>query len=200
MKTFIHFLLMPILIISVAGCVTKVERVEVDQKIDLSGKWNDYDAKLVSEEMVEDVLKKPWRGRFIDNQGRIPVVIVGYIDNNTAEHINTGVFTKFLERELLNSGDVTFVASPVERNQMRAEREDQQQGHTDPATMAAIGRERGADFILIGSIDSADDVLKNKEVKFYQVNLELISLQTNEKVWIGQKQIKKSVTKPRISL
>lgn len=188
-----------LVLLMVSGCATKVERVEVDKKIDLSGFWNDYDAQLVAEEMMSDALGKVWRGHFIDNHGRLPVVIVGSIANQTSEHINTDVFVKFVERELLNSGEVVFVASPTERTQLRDERDDQQQGYTDPATIAAIGRERGADFMMIGSINSTDDVLKNKEVRFYQVNMELVNLTTNEKVWIGQKNIKKSVTKPRVS-
>lgn len=192
--------LMMICVMIFSGCVTKVERVEVDRPIDLSGGWNDYDAQLVAEAMIDDALGKIWRGRFLDNAGRLPVVIVGGVENNTAEHINTNVFVKFIEKELLNSGEVVFVASPIERGQLRDERADQQKGFTDPATMAAIGKERGADFMMMGSINATHDVRKNKEVKFYQVNLEMINLSTNEKVWIGQKSLKKSVTKPRVSL
>ncbi|MFT5388036.1 MAG: hypothetical protein ACI9F2_000935 [Lysobacterales bacterium] len=194
-----NILLIMCCIFAVSGCTTTVKRVEVGERIDLSGRWNDYDAQLVAEEMVFDALDKPWRGKFIDDEGRTPVVIVGSIDNNTSEHINTNVFTISLERELLNSGDITFVASLVERDQIRVERDDQQQGNTDPATIAAIGREHGADFMLIGSVDSVQDVLKNKEVVLYQVSLELIHLTTNKKVWIGQKQIKKSIKNPRVT-
>ncbi len=184
-----------------SGCTsTKVTRVEVDEKIDLSGKWNDYDAMLVSEEMVSDCLNKPWVGRFADNQGKSPVVIVGHIVNRSAEHINAQVFVKYLEKELLNSGKVTFVASPVEREGVRAEREDMQKGNTSPETIKAIGKERGADFMLIGSINSVEDAVKGKSAVLYQVNLELINLTTNEKVWIGQKHIKKMVKRPRFSL
>jgi PBP1b-binding outer membrane lipoprotein LpoB len=77
--------------------------------------------------------------------GREPVVIVGNILNRTSEHINTEVISKSLEYELLNSGKVKFVASPEEREQMRAERADQQKGFTSPETMARLGREHGAD-------------------------------------------------------
>ena len=183
-----------------SGCATKVERVDRGEKIDLSGRWNDYDAKLVSEEIIADVLDKSWRNRFIDENGRLPVVIVGSVDNRTSEHINTQVITKFMESELLDSGDVVFVASSTERTQIRTERDDQQQGHTDPSTMATLGKERGADFMLIGSINSVEDVVRRKEVIFYQVSLELINLSTNQKIWIGQKEIKKKIKNPRVSL
>ncbi len=96
---------------------------------------------------------------------------------------------------MLNSGKVVFVASPEERESIREERDDMQQGYTDPDSMIAIGKERGADLMLLGSLNSVKDEVRNKFVMFYQVNLELIDLTTNEKVWIGQKEIKKSVKK-----
>ena len=111
------------------------------------------------------------------------------------------VFIKQLEKELLNSGKVVFVASPdEERDQIRDERQDQQQGNTLPETIKKIGRERGADVMLIGSVNSVSDEVKGKSVLFYQANLELINLESNEKVWIGQKEIKKYVTRSHFSL
>ena len=42
------------------GCATSVERVDTDKVIDLSGRWNDTDSRLVSEEMIKDALSRPW--------------------------------------------------------------------------------------------------------------------------------------------
>jgi hypothetical protein len=39
-----------------AGCGTQVERVDVKEVHDLSGAWNDTDSRLVSEEMIEDMV------------------------------------------------------------------------------------------------------------------------------------------------
>ncbi|MCA9408535.1 MAG: penicillin-binding protein activator LpoB [Candidatus Omnitrophica bacterium] len=186
---------------SMSGCAsTKVERVDVDEQIDLSGDWNDYDAMLVSQEMIKDCLSRPWIHDFVKKEGSDPVVIVGNIRNRTNEHINSQVFVKYLERELLNSGKVTFVASAIERGGIRDEREDQAKGFTDPDTMAEIGKEHGADYMLIGTVNSVIDQVKRKSVNYYQVNLELVDMSTNKKVWIGQKEIKKYVQKPRMSL
>ena len=46
----------------IAGCASTptVERKEVDTTIDLSGRWNDTDSRLVSEEMIQDCLNRPW--------------------------------------------------------------------------------------------------------------------------------------------
>ena len=63
--------------------------------------------------------------------------------------------------------------------------------------MKEMGRELGADFMLFGSINSIIDQVEGKQAKFYQVDLELINIETNEKVWIGQKKIKKLVERDR---
>lgn len=190
-----------IIVLSIWGCAsTKVERVAVDGPIDLSGDWNDVDAKLVFDEMLKDCLARPWLPTFVGAKSRNPVVIVGHISNRTDEHINSQVFVKSLERELLNSGKVAFVADTNDREDLRSEREDQKQGFTDPASMAALGKELGADYMLMGSINTIKDELKNKAVNYYQANLELIDVSTNVKVWIGQKEIKKFIKKSKYSL
>ncbi len=47
--------------------------------------------------------------------------------------------------------------------------------------------------MLIGVINSVFDTYEGKRAKFYQVNLEMIELESNTKVWIGDNQIKKLV-------
>jgi PBP1b-binding outer membrane lipoprotein LpoB len=44
-----------------------------------------------------------------------------------------------------------------------------------------------------GSINSIVDALDRKKVVYYQIDLELTHMQTNEIVWIGDKKIKKMV-------
>jgi hypothetical protein len=51
--------------------------------------------------------------------------------------------------------------------------------------------------MLIGGINSIVDAAGGKQVRFYQVELEMINLESNEKVWIGQKKIKKIVEQSR---
>jgi uncharacterized protein (TIGR02722 family) len=152
---------------------------------------------LVAEEMIADCLGRPWLEVYMArNDRKMPAVIVGAVKNRTDEHINVQTFVKNLERALINSGRVQFVASRDERGQIRDERVDQAEHATDD-TMKGPGKEHGADFMLIGSINSINDEIKGKRVIYYQTNLELISLENNVKAWIGEKQIKKMVKKPK---
>jgi hypothetical protein len=172
----------------------------VEETIDLSGRWNDSDSRMVADEMIKDCLNRPWLPEFQSHKGKKPVVIVGTVLNRSDEHINTQIFVKDLERALINSGLVGFVASRDERRELRKERADMQLGFTSAETEKAMGQEVGADFMLKGTLNSVRDQIRGQYVILYQVNLEIHNLETNRKVWIGQKKLKKVVSRSRWKL
>jgi hypothetical protein len=164
---------------------------------DLSGAWNDTDSRMVSEEMINDVLSRAWLQEYTRSKRKQPTVIVGEIRNLSHEHINVNTFVSDMERALINSGKVEFVASRTERREIREERKDQD-FHASEATRKPMGQELGADFMLKGTINAIIDPAKNKQLRYYQVNLTLISLVNNRKVWVGQKEIKKLVKRGKL--
>ena len=186
-----------ITIFMLASCSSqkKVQRTSPDTSIDLSGRWNDVDSRQVAEEMVKDVTQRSWLMDFVQKEGRKPVVIVGTIRNLSTEHIEIGTFESDIERELINGGNVKFVASKAERSEVRSEKEDQQTNASEE-TMKKMAQEVGADFMMQGSIKTIFDSIEGKQVKFYQVDMQLVNVQSNEKVWIGTKKIKKLISKP----
>jgi penicillin-binding protein activator len=193
MKLLIASLLLATAI--VAGCSSgkQVTRLDPGTTTDLSGGWNDTDARLVAEEMIKDCMDKSWSSDFVQASSKKPVVTVGRIRNNTAEHIDTETFTKDFERELINSGKVQFVASPDQRGDVRSERQDQIDW-ASAETRKRLREEIGADFILLGSVKSITDQEGGKSTIFYQTDLELINVESNLKVWIGTKKIKKGIS------
>ncbi|MFV2004032.1 MAG: penicillin-binding protein activator LpoB [Gammaproteobacteria bacterium] len=182
------------LLFLLAGCGQTVTRVESDSVTDLSGNWNDTDSRLVAEEMIQDVLSRGWLAKFNRDKGKSPTVIVGTVRNLSHEHINTRTFVADMERELINSGAVEFVASASERDEVRGEVKDQDLNASE-ATRKALGQEVGADFMLQGSINTIVDAISGEQARFYQIDLTLIELGTNRKVWVGQKKIKKTIEK-----
>lgn len=178
------------------GCSShrKVARIDAASTTDLSGQWNDTDSRLVAQEMVTDCLTRPWIDEFLTKAAAKPVVTVGAIRNMSDEHINTEIFTSDIERELINSGRVKFVASKPERGEIRDERQDQQD-YASPETIKRMREETGADFLLTGAVKTIVDQLEGTRVVFYQTDLQLINIETNEKAWIGTKKIKKEITK-----
>ncbi|HEY0665847.1 MAG TPA: penicillin-binding protein activator LpoB [Gallionella sp.] len=185
------------MLLATVGCSTKVTRMDAGEVQDLSGAWNDTDSQQVSEEMVRDVLERPWFNDFTRAQNRQPAVIVGEVVNLSHEHINVNTFVADVERALINSGKVQFVASSTERREIREERKDQDL-HASEDTRKPMGQEKGADFMLKGSINTIIDASGKTQLRFYQVDLTLISLADNRKVWLGQKKIKKLVERSNL--
>jgi uncharacterized protein (TIGR02722 family) len=181
-----------------AACAqeTKITRVDSEVVTDLSGRWNDTDSRMVAETMVKEALEYPWLGNFSSSNHRQPVVVVGTILNSSHEHINVNTFVADLERELTNSQKVTFVAGKGDRDELRTERKEQAM-YAREDTQKSPGKEIGADYMMKGTIATILDEADGTKAVFYQVDLQMVDLESNAKVWYGQKKIKKVVEKKR---
>jgi penicillin-binding protein activator len=187
-----------LVLIGFSGCggETRVTRVDAGVVTDLSGRWNDTDSRMVAETMVKEALDYPWLNNFSQSKRRQPVVVVGTVLNNSHEHINVQTFVTDLERELTNSQKVTFVAAKSEREEVRTERKEQAM-YSREDTQKAPGKEIGADYMMKGTIATILDEADGTKAMFYQVDLQMVDLESNAKVWYGQKKIKKVIEKKR---
>jgi len=189
----VYIAVMALAVITLGACSHKVTRIDPAEQVDLSGRWNNTDSRLVAEEMIQTILREKWVG---DHQeahgGQKPVVIVGFVTNKSHEHIEAETFVKDVESSFIKSGRVRLVQGGKKRDELRAEKADQQT-NASVSSMKKFGLEQGADYILQGSINSIVDSQKRKKVVYYQVDLELTNIQSNEVVWIGDKKIAKFV-------
>lgn len=192
-------LLLIVIVSLFPGCGKRVRRIDPGTTTDLSGYWNDTDSRLVSEGMISDCLSHPWIQRHVMESEARPVVIIGTVRNWSMEHIATGTFIRDLERAFVNSGQVRVVANPLEREELRGERIDQQEWASEE-TRRRLREETGADYMLNGAIDVIIDREDGREVKFYQVDLFLTDIETNERIWIGQTKIKKEISRSGLRL
>lgn len=190
------------LVYTVFACgpsMPEVKRIDPNTQTDISGRWNDTDSRLVAEEMISDLTKGAWLSDFYAKHGgKKPRLVVGTVRNRTMEHINVGTFVQDLERSITNSGKAVFVASPEERQEVRQERREQAEFASEE-TRKEMGKEYGADYMLKGEINSTVDSAGGIAAVYYQVNMTLIDLETNEKVWIGEKKIKKIIERASYS-
>ncbi len=185
-------------VVFAAGCssMPKVDRVSADTQTDLSGYWNDTDLRIVCESLINDCLDSARVAQFERTKGRLPVIIVGAFRNSSDEHIDTSIITKKMETVLINSGRADFVASSSERGELRDER-TQQQSWSSEETAKALANETGADFMLIGSVKTIVDRAGNMSTRTYFVYGELIEIESNRKVWLGENsEIKKVIKTP----
>jgi hypothetical protein len=201
--------LFTVFVATIPGCSTKhVTRIEPETVTDLSGRWNDTDSRLVANALIAQSLSGEWIDRYSGTQGGdSPTLIVGTFHNRTSEHIAVNTFVRELELAYVNSGAVGVVASPAEREEIRSEREDQQE-FARADSRARLGQELGANFILQGELQSIEDEetttrfgLRRKEkVVFYQIDARIIDLETNLVVWAGQHEIKKYIERKPLGL
>jgi uncharacterized protein (TIGR02722 family) len=175
-----------------AGCARQVSRIDPAEQVDISGRWNNTDSRLVASEMISNILSSGWISKHNGMKGQKPVVIVGLFTNKSHEHIDAETFVNDVERSFIQTEKVRLVQAGKKREELRAEKADQQTNSTI-STMKKFGLENGADYILQGSINSIVDAHKRQKVVYYQVDLELTDIETNEVVWLGDKKIAKYV-------
>lgn len=200
-KYFFTGIILVLFLVVLVGCrSTKVERVSPDTVTDLSGYWNDTDVRIVAESLIADCVNAPAITNYIRNNNALPVVIVGNFRNDSDEHIDTSILSKKFEVALINSGKVDFVASSSERGEIRQEREEQQAWASEE-TAKRLANETGADFMLIGSVKTMVDQMDKTTTRTYWVYAELIDIESNRKLWLGENsEIKKVITKSKTRL
>ena len=185
MKKFFIYSSLAIFLFSVASCLKQVTRVSPDKTIDITGKWNDTDSRLVADTMINQLLLDKWVSNYMQlHTGKRPVIIVGLVKNKSYEHIDAETFIGDIEKAIVKNGSVRLVQAGDNRNELRTERADQQD-FASPETTKKWGKELGADFIMQGTINSIVDANSMEKVIFYQVGLKLTDLETNEVVFVS---------------
>ncbi len=175
-----------------ASCARSVSRVNPDQQIDLSGRWNDSDSRMVAQKMVSDLSGSDKFKDYSKSLNKKPAIIVGLIKNKTSEHIDADNYIKKIELAIYNSGIADLVESDSFRDKLRQERADQQD-FASSNTASKWGKEEGANLMLFGEMTSETDVYNKKRVVNYVTTLFLTDLETNKRVWYGQEEIKKFI-------
>jgi uncharacterized protein (TIGR02722 family) len=175
-----------------------VTRVDAGTTTDLSGYWNDTDVRIVCQALINDCLTSPRVSQAIAAMGgKTPVVLVGSFKNESMEHIDTSIISSVMEATIFNSGKMDFVAGGNTREELRAERQDQQSNASE-ATASSLANETGADFLLTGTVRAIVDRAGNQTTRTYFVSAEMSSIETNTRMWMGQNsEIKKIVVQAR---
>lgn len=195
----IKFSTLVVIGIAITGCATgtHVQRTSAETTIDLSGKWNDADSRMVSQEMIQDMVNQPWYSRYVQKKrGQVPIVRLGEVDNRSSEHIETQTFIGDIQRAMINSGKLRFMSNQSQTLEVRNERASQELNARE-TQLKMNGNELGSDLMLQGTIVSQNDYDGRQSIRFYQVDLQLTDVESGEAIWTGQKKIKKEISKPR---
>jgi hypothetical protein len=176
----------------------RVQRLSASSETDLSGRWNDTDARMTSEALIRDLLAGNWLSRFRAAAGRSPNLRIRSIVNKTDEHIDAQVFVKNIEKVLIDGGLVQVLAEGgAELGAVAAEQQYGVSGAVSDENAPSIGNEIGADFVVAVRMTSVLDQIAGERTKLYKINLSLIGAESGEKVWLGDHEIKKHISQAR---
>ena len=194
-----------LLVLVLPGCGSRAAVIDPQSDLHLSGNWNDADARVVAEAVAHQMMEGAWVGRYTEDKGRLPVVRFGHVRVRTRtidDEVEPQIILDDLAKVLIASSRVRVAANRREAGVTRSER-------TDVAANAVqapvAGHELAADLILSGSIITQDDSVVDpgltgsyKAVKFYQADFQLVDLTTNEVVWRGSAERKKTITQSTV--
>lgn len=186
------YLFLLLLTLSDACNQRTVARVDPQTQVDLSGRWNDSDSRMVADRLITDLLGSERFKEYATSKGRKPAIIVGQVRNRTSEHIDANAYIKKFELAIFNSGIAELIESGDFRDKLRVERANQQD-FASPETIKRWGEETGADLMLFGEMTSETDVYQKDRVVNYVTTLFLTDMETNKRVWYGQHEIKKKI-------
>ena len=197
-KSLLKSVLIASALLMVSCASTTVKRYSADERVqDLSGYWNDNDVNQVCTTLIDSCIKSKRVSEFEKKNGRAPVVIIGTIKNKSIERIDTSILSKRFQNAIINDGTLEFVADANQREELRAEKYDQAENAYE--TAKSIGNELAADFMLQGSVTTIVDTVDREQVRTYQVDMQLIDLETNKIIWSDQNNdIKKYIKRAAV--
>jgi len=150
--------------------------------------WTESDYQLVSDSLANFVLNSNLISKF--KMDRKPKIVVGTFIDNSHEKLKVDLVIKNFERNLLNSGLVTFISSKSKREEARNDRKNRNDFANQIEFEKYLSKIK-ADFFIDGQIDLQIDSLKNSLLKNYDVTLDVVAVKNAKSVLSKTLQIKK---------
>jgi len=179
---FIIIIIIP-MIFSCNSVETKKEAINQLNKF-----WTESDYQLASDSLANFVLNSNLISRF--KPDRKPIIIVGNFIDNSYEKLKIELVIKNFERNLMNSGLITFISSKSKREEIRNDRKNRN-NFTDQIEFKKYLSKIKADFFIDGQIDLKIDSVKNYSLKNYDVTLNVVDVKNVKSVLSKKLKIKK---------
>jgi PBP1b-binding outer membrane lipoprotein LpoB len=163
---------------------------KVEDPTNITGRWNDTSVRTVCETLLKQALDYPAVDRYIKqfsqgHKGELPSVIVGKFKNDSSEVMDTTIISSNMQSAIKRSGKLEFVASSDAREELRAERMDQQFNASED-TQSALGNETGANLMMTGSVKSIVEKAGAITTRSYFVHAYLTNIETGKVIWDGE--------------
>ena len=194
MKTRYGLFLLIIIVSLAAGCGPTVRHEIKDEETIIGSDWSAKDLKDVSDSMAASIKKSSFIASPQYASEKPRWMLARDMKNQTDEHVNTRTIMEKIRTRLINDGVAAFIDDQAVEdilNQLKL----QQSGLFDNKTVAQVGRLVGAKLILRGTISSIRKKTERKDIIFYNITLQLVTIQTGEIVWTDEKEIQRLTTK-----
>ena len=161
----------------------------------------DYDAsdmRKITNSVVNKILVSP----FLSQQTSPPVMTIAGVENRTREYVDTKNLTDRMRTSLLQSGKVQFV-NTARRTDLLKE-QGYQAANADPNTMATIGQQMGAKYMLTGSLTQMSQQtgkqarISKQRLNYYKLTIEITDLTSNLIVWTTEEEFARNESIPLI--
>lgn len=197
-----HLLLITVAL-ALSACASKEFKkgsYEDPTKINLlTDDFGESDAQVLSEATISQLIKPDNSGQmcpaFTPTTAR-PYVIIGHIENRTEEHIDLKMMTSSVRNALVKSGRVRFLNNDA-RKQLEDEYAYNSSGAVEDASKKTKGKQKGADYMLVGSLFTVVQEVGGNKTVYYKFNTELTDVETSEVVCTTEQQIRKTYKKKR---
>jgi uncharacterized protein (TIGR02722 family) len=161
----------------------RVDRNEGDEKaLSITDKWVQRDTEDAVKDLVKQMEKHPSFQEVLKNSKKKLKIFIAEVQNETSEPYFP---IRDINDELLNefsySGKFTLVDAEA-REKLLKEIQYQNDGMVDSNQAKSIGKQFGADVLVLGSVRMQPESRDGKTIKQYSVNLRMTNLETAEEV------------------
>lgn len=179
-KKYILLGVMFVIIFLISGCSPSSETVKDKNIPERDLTFDEKDSEYIADTLISSSLLAEWNTNF--SKKRKPTIVVGKIANESIEVLDVSLIAKNLERSLLNSGEVSFIASKEKRESIRTDRKNQDD-FTGKDKFIKYLKPLKADFFMSGQINSQIDSSVSPILKKYELSLNIINTKNATVVW-----------------
>ncbi len=186
MKKSLSLLALAMTLILTSCSSFKAERVDGekgDEKaLSITDKWVLKDTENAVKDILEQIGKHKGFQRYLGETKKKPKLFIMEVQNETSEpYFPIADMNDELLNEFSASGEYTLIDNQA-REKILKEIKYQAEGLVDPAQMVQIGKQTGADLIILGAVRMNPETRDGKTIKQYTVNMRMTNLKTSEEV------------------
>jgi uncharacterized protein (TIGR02722 family) len=190
----VDILLLVMISCLILGCGTTIQQGITDNETVTGSDWSAKDLKEVADHMANSIAKSANSSGSELSQGKPRWILAKDLRNETDEHVNTRTIMEKIRTRLINDGIARFVDDQA-LNDILNQFKFQQSGLFDNSTVAQIGKLVGAKYILRGTISSIRKRSDRKDVIYYNITLQVVSIETGEIIWTDEKEVQRLTSK-----